>query len=631
LTIWGCAAVFEAGGGLYGEGQSLLEAIRENDSGRVRTLLRDGADPNATDEEQDSALMFAALYAEAPVLNLLIASGARLDARNQTGLTALFWASHSYDNSKILIDAGADVGTKSALGGTPLFGAAALPGNAKLVRLLLDHGANPNVTVGGATSLTMAAWTGDAEEVAVLLNRGADPKAAGFGGISALHAAVSRGERAMVDLLLRSGANVEARTSQDEDVLERYGFWNDPALVSLLLQKGIDPGRKDRRGHNALLFAASSDTVTPEVFQLLLRHGTPGDARNAYGDDALAAAQRRADPRIVPLLGGSVVAPQEQKGQTIVMEPRAIRSAIVRALELLEKSGPSVAKERGCFSCHHQGLPSMAASCARKAGIEGNAIAETNRQLVYPILNRSRALLLHGVAPAGEAATVAWELIGLQCDGQKQDLLTDIAVNYVAAAQMPAGNWQDRWNRPPLEYSGITATAVAIRALQEYPLPGRRAEFERRIARAADWLARTSPGTSEEAAMRLLGLVWGRAPATAISRAARALAAQQRASGGWGQLASLAADGYATGQALVALHEAGYARNTSPIFRQGVKYLLGTQQEDGSWHVRSRALPVQPLFESGFPHGRDQWISAAGTSWAVMALSTALPAPSKNR
>jgi len=32
-------------------------------------------------------------------------------------------------------------------------------------------------------------------------------------------------------------------------------------------------------------------------------------------------------------------------------------------------------------------------------------------------------------------------------------------------------------------------------------------------------------------------------------------------------------------------------------------------------------LPFQPYFESGFPHGDDQWISAAATSWAAMALA----------
>jgi hypothetical protein len=50
---------------------------------------------------------------------------------------------------------------------------------------------------------------------------------------------------------------------------------------------------------------------------------------------------------------------------------------------------------------------------------------------------------------------------------------------------------------------------------------------------------------------------------------------------------------------------------------------------DGSWHVRSRSFPLQPLKESGFPHGKDQWISASGTGWAAMALSLA-PAPAKS-
>ena len=41
-------------------------------------------------------------------------------------------------------------------------------------------------------------------------------------------------------------------------------------------------------------------------------------------------------------------------------------------------------------------------------------------------------------------------------------------------------------------------------------------------------------------------------------------------------------------------------------YRKGVNYLLGTQQEDGSWFVRSRSMTFQPYFDSGFPHGFDQ-------------------------
>lgn len=82
----------------------------------------------------------------------------------------------------------------------------------------------------------------------------------------------------------------------------------------------------------------------------------------------------------------------------------------------------------------------------------------------------------------------------------------------------------------------------------------------------------------------------------------------------------MASDAYATGQALVALREAGTMAVTDPAYRRGVEYLLSTQLEDGSWYVRSRAIPFQPYFESGFPHGLDQWISAAATNWATRAL-----------
>jgi hypothetical protein len=257
--------------------------------------------------------------------------------------------------------------------------------------------------------------------------------------------------------------------------------------------------------------------------------------------------------------------------------------------------------------------------------MEGAQIAEVNRKLVYPILQRSSALLQHGAAPAGEAAMVAWQLVGLASDGQPADLFTDIAVNYLAATQLEDGSWPERWGRPPLEYSTVAATAVSIRALDLYGFPSRRQEFRERIARAGAWLAKTEPVSSEENAMRLLGLVWGRVPKAVIGKAARNLALTQRADGGWAQLPSLASDAYATGQALAALRESGHFHVDSPAFIRGIQYLLGTQKADGSWHVKGRSLPVQPLFESGFPHGRDQWISAAGTSWAAMALSLATP------
>jgi hypothetical protein len=143
------------------------------------------------------------------------------------------------------------------------------------------------------------------------------------------------------------------------------------------------------------------------------------------------------------------------------------------------------------------------------------------------------------------------------------------------------------------------------------------------IAKAVRWLEITKPDTSQDRAFRLLGLAWGQASPALIKSAARDLAAMQRADGGWSQLPQMMSDSYATGQALYALNEAGKVAPSSPAYRKGVDYLLRTQAADGSWRVETRAIWLQPYFESGFPYGRDQFISAAGTAWAIMGLTPA--------
>ena len=68
----------------------------------------------------------------------------------------------------------------------------------------------------------------------------------------------------------------------------------------------------------------------------------------------------------------------------------------------------------------------------------------------------------------------------------------------------------------------------------------------------------------------------------------------------------------------------GAAKADDAAYRKGVRFLLDNQLEDGSWYVRARAIPIQPYFDSGFPHGPDQFISAAATNWATMALAEAV-------
>src|SRR5581483_5060316 len=157
----------------------------------------------------------------------------------------------------------------------------------------------------------------------------------------------------------------------------------------------------------------------------------------------------------------------------------------------------------------------------------------------------------------------------------------------------------------------IQPTALSLRALQLYSLPGRSDEFRTRIWKAARWLATAIPASTEDENMRLLGLAWAKADAHFVRCAAQRLLNEQRADGGWAQLPTLGSDAYATGETLYALHEAGMLTVKDAAWKRGVEYLLRTQQQDGTWHVKTRSYPFQPYFESGFPHGPDQWISTA--------------------
>jgi hypothetical protein len=121
-----------------------------------------------------------------------------------------------------------------------------------------------------------------------------------------------------------------------------------------------------------------------------------------------------------------------------------------------------------------------------------------------------------------------------------------------------------------------------------------------------------------------MGLVWTKAPRSAVSAAIKAIRDQQETSGGWSQFARTDPDAYATGLSLYSLHVAGVPA-TDAAYRKGVAFLLSTQYQDGPWLVRTHSFPVQRYFESGFPFGRHQWISAAGTSWATLAIAQTLP------
>jgi hypothetical protein len=384
-------------------------------------------------------------------------------------------------------------------------------------------------------------------------------------------------------------------------------------IVQAMIEKGADVKATDASGSTTLMWAANDETGGTQLIAELLKLGVDPNAKNKNGDTALSWALRRGYTPAVEVL--------KKNGAS---DTELIRQSVEKAVALLQKSGPEFVKVSGCSSCHHQSLPQMAYALAREHGFAVDPeVSKQQVKAVMAMFKPVREQMAQGKENIPDpAVSVTYSLLGLSAEGYASDPTTEAMAYLVSTQQNSDGSFRVLPGRPPLESSVFTATALSLRSLQLY---GK--DPEERVLRASKWLQQAKPYSTEDRAMQVLGLVWAKADAGSVKNAARALLAEQRPDGGWAQLPNIETDAYATGQALVALHSSGQLKASDPAYQRGVAFLLRTQMADGSWFVRTRSMPFQPYKESGFPHGKHQWISASGTSWAAMALTLTSPKP----
>ncbi len=316
-----------------------------------------------------------------------------------------------------------------------------------------------------------------------------------------------------------------------------------------------------------------------------------------------------------------------------------LRAAVARALPPLVKGAAGHRESKSCFACHSQGLPILAMTTARARGVAIDS-DELKGQLqhIAEFLGENRAGYLQGKGQGGQADTAGYALVALELGGWKADETTAAVTRYLLLRNADLDHWRANSQRPPSEGSPFTTSYVALRGLAAFRTADQQAPFERRREQVRQWLVKTPAKDHEDRVFRLLGLQLAEAARADIEAAVTDLKSKQRDDGGWAQLdaggdAPLAAtqsDAYATGTALVALHQAGGLKASDPAYQRGLRYLLKTQQPDGTWHVVTRSEPIQTYFETGFPYGKDQFISSAATGWAATALALAMePAQSR--
>jgi FOG: Ankyrin repeat len=544
------------------------------------------------------------------------------------------WAASDPEKTRLLVEHGADVNAKSDELRTPLMIVARHAGMSATLKLLLDKGANPNPNAHPDTEsspLIEAASAPDAESVDLLLKRGADIK---MGTGPALSIAAQLRCSRCLELLAAKITDKAAYTFALAESIAAADF----ASVKLMVDHGADVKAFDPLGRTPLMYAAVSDRAQMDVVKLLVEKGADVNAKDKHeksGDSGMSVldiAKQQGRTPIVEYLekAGATGTPRTPPALNARKE-NTVRRAIQDSLPLLQKVDVNFVQKAGCTSCHNNSISEMAVSFARRKQIpvDENMAGRQVKANVFGI-EKFRDRFMQGFMFPTEdffaPFIMGYVMVSLHGENYPADLNTDAVAMYLKGRQAPDGQWVYPLGdtRPPLCLSHVSQTALAMRSLQIYAPKVDKGGYEKSVQMAAAWIAKEPAHSTEDLSWKVLGLAWADREQAAKRRAMDDLLAQQRVDGGWSDLPTMDSSVYQTGKALYALYAAGLA-TTDAAYQKGVRYLLRNQQEDGTWYVKTRALGFQPYVEVGFPHGYDQWMSAAGSGWAVMALTATLP------
>jgi len=609
----------------------LFEAIRKDDVKAVEAMLRAGADPNSRDDQDATALMHATLYASESCMKLLADKGADVNATAKGGSTALMWATGEPGKVRFLLARNADRNAKNKMGMTALDLALLRDGGEEAAKLLAAPGQLLRRSEAHrAQKLDLPLFEGDGEALAELRAHGWNLAMMRQFGVAPLWFGAFRGDGELVGRLLDAGADPNKQVQYVTLALPPVGlaaFSRNLGGVRTLLERGADVNAKGSGGHTPLILAAAADPPSKAVVELLLSRGADPNLTDNEGSTALDWALLQGESDITARLRQRGAKPGGPKPMpTPRAKPQQAREAATQAVALLQPASPKFFSKTGCISCHNQSLEAMAVAAVRGKGVAvDESLAAHPTKATVSVWSPERENFQQGIGSVGGwIANVAYGLAGMAAEGAPYSAITDAAALCLARYQRPDGSWNITDVRPPLGNGAIKWTALVVRGAGAYMPPGRQLEWQDRVARAAAFLRKAESHGSQDDAFRVLGLKWAGAPAAELSKLAQPILAAQKPDGGWSQLPAMQSDAYATGQALYALNDGAAIAASQPAYRKGVDFLLKTQLDDGSWYVRRRGFGFQPYFDYGFPHGRDQFISAAATSWAVIGLSAAI-------
>jgi len=188
-------------------------------------------------------LEFAVVKCDPCITSLVLQKYTNVDTQDVTGYTPLHWACHS-------------------------------PNAMEHMKLLLEHGANPNLgSLYGDKPLHICMKYGSMPCAYLLIDQGADPNTRTERGDGVLHIACKRGDHTYTKKFLEKGLPVDARNSSGHTALHVSCMGGHIECVKLLLEFGSDMHIETNYGDYALLLAEEYEH--PEIVSMLHAHARP--------------------------------------------------------------------------------------------------------------------------------------------------------------------------------------------------------------------------------------------------------------------------------------------------------------------------------------------------------------------
>ena len=323
----------------------LIVAVRNGNLDCVKVLLKYGAEIEGRGDfmhifEDDSCpvpynykcctpLFVAATCGNVEILRFLVENGANVNATDDFGLTPLMAAvaNQLLDAVTFLIDQGADVNLLDSSGSTALHYASEVsfdPSSCLIVKQLINRGANINAVTNDdkLTPLMLACKNKNVSVVNCLLQNGANVVLTSDNGWTALHFVVDgfNDSSEILRSLLNNGADVNARSVDNETPLMVASQSSDVETVTLLIEQGAYVDLQDEKYNTALHNAVSSNTE--EIVGTLLNAGASNFC-NSQGMTPLLLACCRGCVALV---------------ENLIKQPDITKEQRINALELLGAS-----------------------------------------------------------------------------------------------------------------------------------------------------------------------------------------------------------------------------------------------------------------------------------------------------